>query len=52
MTSAELPTNGTALIIFINTKKYIVKAPDPRQTLSSFLRSVGLKGTKLGCAEG
>ena len=51
MTSAS---NGEAdsLILYINTKKYVVKYPDPRQTLISFLRANGLKGTKLGCAEG
>lgn len=53
MTSAAFPTTGKApLIVFINTKKYSVDSPDPRQTLTTFLRSVGLKGTKLGCAEG
>jgi xanthine dehydrogenase iron-sulfur cluster and FAD-binding subunit A len=54
MTSASLLSNGEAgsLILFVNTKKYIVKYPDPRQTLIGFLRANGLKGTKLGCAEG
>jgi xanthine dehydrogenase iron-sulfur cluster and FAD-binding subunit A len=54
MTSANLLSNGKAdsLILFVNTKKYIIKYPDPRQTLIGFLRANGLKGTKLGCAEG
>lgn len=40
------------LEFYVNGKLHTVNNPDPTETLISYLRRVGLTGTKLGCAEG
>ncbi|XP_072173401.1 xanthine dehydrogenase/oxidase-like [Diadema setosum] len=41
------------LLFFCNGKRVIEKNPDPEMNLLNFLRNrLGLKGSKLGCAEG
>ena len=48
------PPGGTHkdLMVFVNGECHVVADPQPDQTLLEFLRSAGLTGTKLGCAEG
>lgn len=40
------------LLFYLNGRKQIVRNPHPNHTLIDFIRSTGLTGTKLGCAEG
>lgn len=42
----------TSLIFYLNGKKQILHHPNPNDTLIDYIRSTGLTGTKLGCAEG
>jgi xanthine dehydrogenase/oxidase len=37
---------------WVNGAKIHLEQPDPECTLLEYLRSIGLTGTKLGCAEG
>lgn len=43
---------ATSLIFYLNGQKQVVHHPDPNHTLIDYIRSTGLTGTKLGCAEG
>lgn len=40
------------LRFFLNGKKVVLDDADPEMTLLEYLRSTGLTGTKMGCAEG
>lgn len=40
------------LTFFLNDKLVTLNSPDPDETLISYLRRIGLTGTKLGCGEG
>lgn len=40
------------LRFYLNGTKVTIDSVDPELTLLEYLRAVGLKGTKLGCAEG
>jgi xanthine dehydrogenase/oxidase len=51
-TAAALQTWASRLTFYLNHQKVVLDNPDPRATLLSFIRSVGLTGTKLGCGEG
>ncbi|XP_065920484.1 xanthine dehydrogenase/oxidase-like isoform X2 [Dysidea avara] len=49
----ELNKATDCIIFFVNGRKILLNQPDPEITLLQFLRDhLGLKGTKLGCAEG
>ncbi|ORX66053.1 xanthine dehydrogenase [Linderina pennispora] len=43
---------GDSLLFYLNGKRMVVEKPDLDFTLLSYLRSIGLTGTKLGCGEG
>jgi xanthine dehydrogenase/oxidase len=43
---------ATRLTFYLNAQRVVLENPDPRATLLSYIRSVGLTGTKLGCGEG
>ncbi|KAF9183259.1 hypothetical protein BGZ51_004148 [Haplosporangium sp. Z 767] len=43
---------STKLHFYLNGTEIILENPDPDTTLLQYVRSVGLTGTKLGCAEG
>lgn len=43
---------SSTLLFYLNGKKQVVTDPNPNQTLIDYVRSIGLTGTKLGCAEG
>ncbi|CAG8771433.1 14429_t:CDS:10, partial [Gigaspora margarita] len=45
-------TFGNKLRFFLNGTSVEIDNPDPDTTLLNYVRSVGLTGTKLGCAEG
>lgn len=47
-----LPVSRTSLLVFVNGKRHELDDADPWMMLIEFLRSIGLTGTKLGCAEG
>uniref|UniRef100_A0A671R9E9 Xanthine dehydrogenase/oxidase n=1 Tax=Sinocyclocheilus anshuiensis TaxID=1608454 RepID=A0A671R9E9_9TELE len=50
---ATPPSTGDDLVFFVNGKKITEKNAEPEITLLTYLRrSLGLTGTKLGCAEG
>jgi xanthine dehydrogenase iron-sulfur cluster and FAD-binding subunit A len=38
--------------LYVNGKKRVIRNPDPVEILISYLRRIGLTGTKLGCVEG
>ena len=40
------------MTFWVNGSKIHLEQPDPECTLLEYLRSIGLTGTKLGCAEG
>lgn len=40
------------LRFYLNGTKVSIDTVDPEVTLLEYLRDIGLKGTKLGCAEG
>ena len=40
------------LRFYLNGTKVTIDSVDPELTLLEYLRGIGLKGTKLGCAEG
>ena len=42
----------SSLVFAVNGEKHEVANPNPAQTLVQYLRSNGLTGTKIGCAEG
>jgi hypothetical protein len=42
----------TELELWINGRKFREQNPNPHEPLISFLRRLGLTGTKLGCSEG
>ncbi|CAG8518867.1 9601_t:CDS:10 [Paraglomus occultum] len=42
----------TKLVFCINGARVVLNNPDPDITLLQYVRSIGLTGTKLGCAEG
>ncbi|TRY88303.1 hypothetical protein DNTS_016695 [Danionella cerebrum] len=49
----KLQVPGDELVFFVNGKKITEKNADPEITLLTYLRrTLGLTGTKLGCAEG
>jgi xanthine dehydrogenase/oxidase len=54
MDAISPPTPPGEFIVYVNGKKQIFDkfGVDPRTTLIQHLRSAGLTGTKLGCAEG
>lgn len=43
---------SSTLMFYLNGRKQVVKNPHPNHTLIDYIRSLGLTGTKLGCAEG
>ncbi|KAJ8353453.1 hypothetical protein SKAU_G00210200 [Synaphobranchus kaupii] len=44
---------GDELVFFVNGKKIVERNAEPEMTLLTYLRrTLGLTGTKLGCAEG
>lgn len=43
---------STSMLFYLNGKKQTIQNPDPNHTLIDYIRSTGLTGTKLGCAEG
>nr|XP_055027656.1 xanthine dehydrogenase/oxidase isoform X1 [Misgurnus anguillicaudatus] len=50
---SKFQDQGDELVFFVNGKKIIEKNADPETTLLTYIRkTLGLKGTKLGCAEG
>ncbi|XP_073682885.1 xanthine dehydrogenase/oxidase isoform X1 [Garra rufa] len=52
-TKNKLKSPGDDLVFFVNGKKITEKNAEPEKTLLTYLRrSLGLTGTKLGCAEG
>uniref|UniRef100_A0A671RA85 Xanthine dehydrogenase/oxidase n=1 Tax=Sinocyclocheilus anshuiensis TaxID=1608454 RepID=A0A671RA85_9TELE len=52
-TKIKLQSTGDDLVFFVNGKKITEKNAEPEITLLTYLRrSLGLTGTKLGCAEG
>ena len=42
----------SALTLYVNARKFVVRDAQPEETLLTFLRREGLTGTKLGCGEG
>jgi xanthine dehydrogenase/oxidase len=40
------------LHFYLNGTEIILQNPDPDTTLLQYVRSIGLTGSKLGCAEG
>src|SRR5437868_1851288 len=40
------------LVFWLNGEQVVIENPDPTLTLTSYLHSVGLTGTKLGCEQG
>ncbi|KAI1317034.1 hypothetical protein EDD11_009100 [Mortierella claussenii] len=47
-----LPEFVNKLHFFLNGTEIVLENPDPDTTLLQYVRSIGLTGTKLGCAEG
>lgn len=43
---------ATTLTFYLNATKITLENPDPDTTLLQYVRSIGLTGSKLGCAEG
>ncbi|KAI7829410.1 putative xanthine dehydrogenase HxA [Gamsiella multidivaricata] len=48
----DLSGFSNRLHFYLNGTEIILENPDPNTTLLQYVRSVGLTGTKLGCAEG
>ncbi|KAG5459617.1 MAG: hypothetical protein BJ554DRAFT_8435 [Olpidium bornovanus] len=46
------PPPSATLTFYVNAARVELENPSPELTLLAYLRSVGLTGTKLGCAEG
>ncbi|BFZ59273.1 hypothetical protein YB2330_000279 [Saitoella coloradoensis] len=50
--AALTATYTSTLSFYLNAQRVSLEVPDPTITLLEYIRSTGLTGTKLGCAEG
>ncbi|KAF9371362.1 hypothetical protein CPC16_003112, partial [Podila verticillata] len=52
MAALDLSSFSNKLHFYLNGTEIILNNPDPDTTLLQYVRSIGLTGSKLGCAEG
>lgn len=48
----DVSAYSSKLHFYLNGTEIILTNPDPDTTLLQYVRSIGLTGSKLGCAEG
>ncbi|KAG0230519.1 hypothetical protein BGX31_005801, partial [Mortierella sp. GBA43] len=48
----DLSGYSNTLNFYLNGTEISIENPDPDTTLLQYVRSIGLTGSKLGCAEG